>query len=64
MKKNKDYRVELVKELIENLKDMNYRVKSIEIAEHVVQLMDKIQGVEYAHKINHFKEEARNFHKV
>ena len=62
--KSKDYRVNVVANLISSLKDTKYRITSFELAEQVVALMDKIQGIEYAHKINHFKEEDRKFHKV
>jgi hypothetical protein len=62
--KSKDYRVNIVANLIHSLKDAKYRISSFELAEQVVALMDKIQGIEYAHKINDFKEEARKFHKV
>jgi hypothetical protein len=62
--KSKDYRVNIVANLIHSLKDAKYRISSFELAEHVVALMDKIQGEEYAYKINNFREEEKKFHKV
>jgi len=59
--KSKDYRVNIVANLIHSLKDTKYRISSFELAEQVVALMDKIQGVEYAHKVNYHKEDYKAF---
>lgn len=58
---HKDYRVNKVADLIEHLKDYKYHIKSIEIAEEVVKLLDNMQGIEYANKIKQYLENERAF---
>jgi hypothetical protein len=61
IRKSSDYRVSLVANLIESLKDNKYHITPFEIAENVVKLMDEIRGIEYANKINHYKEDYKAF---
>lgn len=61
IRKSSDYRVSMVSNLIESLRDTKYRITSFELAENIVALMDKIQGIEYANKINHNKKDYKAF---
>jgi hypothetical protein len=58
---HKDYRVNMVSSLIKDLKDINYRIKPEDMAKKIVELMDKIQGMEYKNKYDHFKEDSKAF---
>jgi hypothetical protein len=57
----KDYRVKMIADLIVNLKDQKYYIRPTELAENIVFLMDEIRGMEYANKINHYKEDYKAF---
>lgn len=61
MQTPKDYRVKLVADLIEHLKDYKYHIKPIELAEEVVKLMDEIHGIEYANKFKHQTNDYKSF---
>ena len=61
MRIHKDYRVNLVADLLENLKDHKYHIKPIELAEEVVKLMDEIQGKEYATKLDYQRKDLNSF---
>ena len=61
IRKSSDYRVSLVANLIESLKDNKYHITPFEIAENVFKLMDEIRGIEYANKIKHYKEDYKAF---
>lgn len=51
----------MVSNLIESLKHAKNEITSFELAENVVVLMDKIQGIEYANKINHYIKDYKDF---
>lgn len=61
MQIHKDYRVNLVADLLENLKNYKHHTKPVELAEEVVKLMDKIQGQEYANKLDYQKKDLNSF---
>jgi hypothetical protein len=48
----------MVADLIEHLRDYKYHIKSLEIAENVVRLLDDITGKEYAQK---FKDQIKDY---
>lgn len=51
----------MVADLIEHLRDYKYHIKSLEIAENVVNLMDDIRGREYAAKIKEQLNDYKTF---
>lgn len=51
----------MVADLIEHLRDYKYHIKSSEIAEHVVNLIDEIHGKEYANKIKYQATDYKTF---
>jgi len=59
--KHKDYRVNMVSDLIKNLKDRKHHIKSLEIAENVVKLIDEIQAKEYAYKFHELVNDGKSF---
>ena len=61
IRKSSDYRVNAVANLIESLKDTKYHIGPFELAENIVAFIDKVQGIEYANKINHYKEDYKAF---
>jgi hypothetical protein len=63
--KHKDYRVNELAELIENLQDNKYHIKPFEMATEIVIFMDNLRGKEYARKIqdhvrSDFKFQSKN----
>lgn len=61
MQTHKDYRVDMVADLIRYLKDYNYNIKPLEMAENIVKLIDEIHGKEYANKIKYQVTDYRTF---
>jgi hypothetical protein len=59
--KHKDYRVNELAELIENLQDNKYHIKPFEMATEIVIFMDNLRGKEYARKIQDYIKTQHNF---
>jgi hypothetical protein len=51
----------MVSDLIKNLKDRKHHIKSLEIAENVVKLIDEIQAKEYAYKFHELVNDGKSF---
>lgn len=58
---HEDNRVNLVADLIEHLRDYKFHIKSLEIAENVVKLMDQIYGESYGKKFKDYLDNERAF---
>jgi hypothetical protein len=61
MQIHKDYRVNMVSNLIIDLKDINYKIRPLEMAEKIVELMDRIYGMEYKNKVEHQIKDYKSF---
>jgi len=60
IRKHKDYRVNELADLIENLQDSKYNIRPFELAEQIVIFMDNLRGKEYARKIqDHIKSDYK-----
>ena len=61
IRKSKDYRVNVIADLIEHMMDFKYHIKPFDMAVEIVKNMDYMQGIDYAKKLKEYQNNENHF---